>query len=316
MPKGVVAVIPAYEVSDHILGVVRKTLDFVDHVVVVDDACPQVSGELVLGEFSKNQRVTVLFHNENVGVGGALKTGYRWALENEFDVVVKIDGDDQMDPALVPQLVEPLLQNVADFSKGNRFESPRSVRTMPKLRLIGNGLLSLMNKVASGYWSINDPTNGFIAIRSDKLRALEFELLSDGYFFELDLLYRLSIVRGRVFELPMVATYKGEKSNLNIFRVSVTFPFMLFRNLSRRILYNYYIRDWSVGSIELPVGLGLLVWGVVFGLNSFSEAQMAGEGVSAGQAVATAISVILGFQLLLSFLSHDIQSEPRKAGAN
>lgn len=307
----VLAVIPSFRTSSSIINVVNRSLEQVHHVLVVDDDCPENSGKLVSKEFSKDKRVTVITHEENLGVGGAMKTGFAWALENDFEIIVKIDGDGQMDPALVPELIKPLIDSTADFSKGNRFESPRMVRQMPFVRLLGNGFLSLFSKISTGYWSVNDPTNGFIAIKKEALAKLEPELLANSYFFESDLLFRLAIVRARISEMPMAAVYGDEKSSLKIMKVLWTFPFLHFRNLIKRIVYNYYVRDWSIGSIELPIGLVLMIWGVWFGLSSYSAAQVQGEAVTAGQAVATAIGIILGFQLLLSFISQDVQSEPR-----
>jgi len=309
-------VIPAFRVSGQVLDVVRESLVFADHVLVVDDACPDKSGSLVVSEFEENRNVAVIFNNENLGVGGAMKAGYLWGLARDFTIFVKVDGDGQIDPALIPHLIPPILEGSADFSKGNRFNSPRLVHQMPKLRLVGNGFLSLFSKISSGYWSVNDPTNGFIAISRGALDRLEVERLSNSYFFESDLLFRLSIIRARISELPMTAKYGEEKSNLKISRVVFTFPFLYLKNFLKRIVYSYYVREWSIGSIELPLGIGLCSWGVYFGLASFGAAQSQGQSVTAGQAVATAIGIILGFQLLLSFVSHDIQAEPRKGNQN
>lgn len=309
----VVAIIPAYKVKNQILEVVDKALDYVDQVLVIDDFCPEGSGQIVQKAHVDNGKVRVLFHERNLGVGGAVKSGFRWALDSRFDVIVKIDGDGQMDPSLVPKLIEPILDARVDYCKGNRFASPRTVRQMPIHRLLGNGFLSLFSKASTGYWSVNDPTNGFIAISRETLGKLEFERLENGYFFESDVLFRLSILGARVEELPMVAFYGEEKSNLRVGRVMLLFPFLHLKNLTKRIIYNYYVRDWSIGSVELPVGLALVGFGLWFGLSTFSRAQSSGQSVTSGQAVATAIAIILGFQLLLSFLSHDIQAE-KKAG--
>jgi glycosyltransferase involved in cell wall biosynthesis len=307
----VLVVVPAFKTANQILETVTGIRSLGLEVLVVDDACPEGSGEIIGREFAEDRLTNVITHEQNQGVGGAMKTGFAWALENDFEIIVKIDGDGQMDPALVPELIKPLIENNADFSKGNRFESPRMVRQMPFIRLLGNGFLSLFSKISTGYWSVNDPTNGFIAIKKETLAKLEPELLADSYFFESDLLFRLAIVRARISEMPMAAVYGDEKSSLKIMKVLWTFPFLHFRNLIKRIVYNYYIRDWSIGSIELPIGLVLMTWGAWFGLSAFEDARAVGETVTAGQAVATAIGIILGFQLLLSFISHDIQTEPR-----
>ena len=307
----VLIVIPSYRVSSQIEATVKASLLVGDHVLVVDDACPERSGGVILEKFPNIPSVSVIFHDQNRGVGGAMKTGFDWALERGYEIVVKVDGDGQMDPVLVPDLINSLLNNEADFAKGNRFDSPRSVRQMPKLRLIGNGFLSLLSKFSSGYWSLNDPTNGFIAIRKAALQKLDIHLLSDGFFFESDLLFRLSIIRARITQLSMTAVYGDEKSSLRISKVLLTFPFLHFRNFSKRVLYSYYVRDWSIGSIELPIGVLALVSGVIFGSQTFEAARVSGETVTAGQAVLTAIGVILGTQFIISFLSHDIQNEPK-----
>ena len=303
MNSNTLAVITAYKVSRFLPKVVAESLDYFSHILVVDDACPEQSGRKLVELIGDNEKVTVIRHDRNKGVGGAMKTGFAWALEHEFDYIVKIDGDGQMEPSLAYKLVEPLKAGVADFSKGNRFDSPRSVRQMPFIRLVGNGFLSLISKISSGYWSVNDPTNGFIAIRKDLLRGLEFELLSDDYFFESDLLFRLSLVRAKIFQVPMPAKYGEEVSSLKIWKVFFTFPALHLRNFMKRVLYIYYVRDWSIGSVELPAGLALSIWGIWFGFSSYQEAQILSRSITAGEAVASAIGVILGFQLLLSFFS-------------
>lgn len=309
--KKKLVVIPAYKVADTVVEITERAISFSDHVLIVDDACPEGSGQKAQRHFSGNKKVSVMFHELNKGVGGAMKTGYFWALEHDFAIVVKIDGDGQIHPELIPDLIEPILGGRADYAKGNRFGSPRTVGNMPFVRLIGNGFLSLLTKLSSGYWSINDPTNGFVGISREMLQRIEPRYLADDYFFESDLLYRLSIARARVAELTMESVYSNEKSSLNIPRVVFTFPLLHLRNMIKRIFYNYYVRDWSIGSIELPTGITLLVAGLWFGLISFQEAQQSGGGISAGEAVGSSVAIILGFQLLLSFVSHDIQSERR-----
>ena len=305
------AIIPAFGVADQISNVVASCMQYVDSVLVVDDCCPEQSGKIIDFEFSEIDSVSVVYHERNMGVGGAMKTGFQWGLDNLFDVFVKVDGDGQIKPELIPQLIAPILTGTFDFRKGNRFDSPRTLREMPPARLIGNSFLSLLSKISSGYWTVSDPTNGFFAIGRDTLERLEPDRLANDYFFESDLLFRLSTVRARVSEMPMVAIYGEERSNLNIWRVLWTFPLLHTKNFAKRIIYNYYVRDWSIGSIEFPTGLILMFGGVWFGLSSYKSAQAAGVGVTAGEAVTTAISIILGFQLLLSFVAHDIQNERR-----
>ena len=164
----IAVVIPAYKVSSHIEGVIASIGKNVAHIIVVDDACPEQSGEVA--KKVKDSRVTVIFHEKNQGVGGATVTGYKAALDTPADIIVKLDGDGQMNPGFIPQLIAPLVTNLADYSKGNRFSSVENLESMPFIRVLGNAGLSFMTKLSSGYWTVTDPTNGFTAIRREILQ--------------------------------------------------------------------------------------------------------------------------------------------------
>lgn len=303
-------VIPCYRVRDHIQDVIGTIGKEVSRIYVVDDACPDKTGEFVESKI-RDRRVTVLFHKTNQGVGGAVISGYRAALADGMDVVVKVDGDGQMNPDLIPTIARPVLEGRADYSKGNRFDSLENLIGMPKLRIFGNAILSLWSKVSSGYWTITDPTNGFTAIHRKALEAINLEKVRKTYFFESDLLFRLSIANCVVADVPMVAVYGEEKSNLRIYKVLIEFPWRHTINFLKRVFYRYYLREWSIGSFELPLGLILIAFGTWFGLTSYLAASSAGVATSAGQVTASAVALILGVQLLLAFISYDVQAEPR-----
>jgi len=303
-------VIPSYRVKAHIQEVIAGIGKEVARIYVVDDACPEKTGEFVKSKI-KDKRVQVIFHQTNQGVGGAVITGYKQALEDGMDVVVKLDGDGQMDPQLIPTIARPVMEGNADYSKGNRFDSLENLFGMPKIRIFGNAVLSLWSKVSSGYWTVTDPTNGFTAIHRKALEAINLEKVRKSYFFESDMLFRLSIANCVVADVPMVAVYGDEKSNLKISKVLFEFPWRHSINFLKRIFYRYYLREWSVGSFELPLGIFLLVFGTWFGLSSYLNASAAGVATTAGQVTGSAVALILGVQLLLSFLSYDVQSEPR-----
>ena len=306
----IAVVIPSFRVTDHILDVLSGIGPEVSKIFVVDDACPDNSGNFV-EKNSKDKRVTVLRHKENQGVGGAVITGYKAALEAGAEIVVKVDGDGQMDPALIPTLVSPILAGEADYAKGNRFDSLEDLYEMPRVRIFGNAVLSLWSKQSTGYWRITDPTNGFTAIHRKALENIHLDKLRRTYFFESDMLFRLSIINAVVTDVPMKARYGDEKSHLRIRKVLVEFPVRHTVNLLKRVFYRYYLREWSIASIELPVGFLLLLFGVWFGLSSFVDASSAGRATTAGQVTVAAIGIILGVQLLLSFLAYDVQSEPK-----
>lgn len=277
---------------------------------VVDDLCPEQSGQLVKKSV-KDKRVTVLLNSENQGVGGATKVGYKAALADDAEVVVKMDGDGQMYPEDLDQLLKPILVGEADYAKGNRFDSLDELYLMPRIRIFGNAVLSFWSKLSSGYWRVTDPNNGYTAIHRSVLEKIDLEKVSQRYFFESDMLFRLNLAGAVVEDVSLPARYGNEKSNLKIRKVLFEFPWKYTRNMVKRVVYRYFLREWSIASFELPAGLGLSVFGVWFGLASFFAANAAGRETTAGQVTIASLSIILGFQLLLSFLSYDIQSEPK-----
>jgi len=306
----IAAVIPCYKVTEHILDVVESIGPEVSTIYIVDDACPDRSGEFVQKR-SNDKRINYIFHAENKGVGGAVISGYKAALESGADVVVKLDGDGQMDPALLMAISKPVREGNADYSKGDRFDSLENLFGMPRIRIFGNAVLSLWAKLSTGYWSMTDPTNGYTAIHRRALEAINLDKVRSSYFFESDMLFRLNIANCVVADVPMVARYGKESSNLKIHKILLEFPWRHSVNTFKRIFYRYYLREWNVGSFELPAGILLIVFGSWFGLTSFLSATAAGVSTTAGQATGSAVSLILGVQLMLSFISYDVQSEPR-----
>lgn len=308
----IAVVIPCYRVTQHILQVIERIGPEVAEIFVVDDACPDHSGQFVL-DHQRDPRVTVLFNPENRGVGGAVMRGYREAHAKGYDCVVKIDGDGQMDPGLLPAFVAPILSGDADYTKGNRFYNPEDVRAMPSLRLFGNAVLSFMNKASSGYWSTFDPTNGYTAISGEVIGHLPLQKISERYFFETDMLFRLGTIGAVVCDIPMKAVYADEVSGLHINKILGPFLRGHARNFCKRIIYSYYLRDFSAASIELVLGLPLLLWGAGFGAYAWWESIRAGVPATSGTVMLSALPIITGTQLLLSFLQFDVASQPTTA---
>lgn len=307
---GVAVVIPCYKVRGKIADVLRAIPSDVSRIFCVDDACPDQSGAFI--ETTLNDpRVTVLKHEKNQGVGGAVLTGYRAALESGATIVVKIDGDGQMDPALIPKFVSPIAQGLCDYTKGNRFYRPESLQGMPPVRIFGNGVLSFLTKLSSGYWHIFDPTNGYTAVHADILRHLPLDKISHTYFFESDMLFRLNVLRAVVRDVPMNAVYDGEESNLKISRILRPFICGHLKNFYKRIVYAYFLRDFHIASLELVLGLIFMIFGLTFGGWHWITAAESGEVASAGTVMLSALPFLIGVQLLLSFLQFDIQSVPR-----
>jgi dolichol-phosphate mannosyltransferase len=309
--KPVIAVvIPCYKVREKVLGVLARIPAEVSYIFCVDDACPEQSGAFIK-QSTTDSRVQVLFHEKNQGVGGAMVTGYKAALGTHANIIIKVDGDGQMAPELIPLFVAPILRGQCDYTKGNRFFKPEDLHGMPALRLFGNGILSFLTKLSGGYWNIFDPTNGYTAIHARVLRLVPLDKLDRGYFFESDLLFRLNIVRAVVMDIPMSAIYEGEKSSLDVHRI--VWPFMRghVRNFCKRVTYNYFLHDFHMASLELTLGIIFLLFGITFGLGHWVSSEEAATTASAGTVMVSALPIILGFQMLLSFLQFDIQSSPR-----
>ena len=307
----IAVVIPCYKVLRHISDVISGIGKEVQRIYVIDDACPEHTGKYI-EEHCLDRRVTVIYHKANQGVGGAVMTGYRAAIADGVEVIVKVDGDGQMDPGLISIFVEPILAGAADYTKGNRFFDLEEIRAMPKIRLFGNAILSFMTKLSSGYWDLFDPTNGYTAIHADVARHLPFDKISRRYFFETDILFRLNTLRAVVIDIPMSAQYGDEVSNLKISRIVGEFFAKHIRNFFKRIFYNYYLRDMSLASIELPLGVLLLVFGVSFGGLSWLLAVHEGYTATAGTVMLSALPALMGLQLVLAFLAYDISAVPRR----
>lgn len=310
-PSVVAVVLPCFRVADQILQTIQAIGPEVHRIYVIDDRCPERSGQKVT-EFCTDSRVTVIFHDQNQGVGGAVMTGYQRALQDGCDVVVKVDGDGQMDPSLIPSFIWPLLNGQADYTKGNRFFDLEGLDSMPKVRLFGNAALSFITKLSTGYWNIFDPTNGFTAIHRDVLSRLPLHKVSRRYFFESDLLFRLNILRAVVVDVPMRAVYADEQSSLRVSRVLPEFAAEHLKNFAKRVFYNYYLRDMTMVSVELPLGLSLVAGGLAFGVSSWLAAASAGTFSSAGTVMLAALPILLGVQLLLAALNQDIAAVPTR----
>lgn len=308
-------VIPAYRASTTILQVVASALCFVDRVVVVDDECPEGSGTLAQTAYLGDSRVTVLFNERNMGVGGAMKAGITFALDHAAQIIVKIDADAQMDTAFIPEMLSVLdADRKIGLVKGNRFASGQVARVMPLWRLIGNSALTLLVRLATGYWGSVDPTNGYLMIRASALRRVNLSKLSDRYYFEISLLAALGMRRIEIAELGMPAIYgEARSSSLSIERVALTFPFLLAKSLAKRLFWQYVISDMNVGSLFLLSGFGLTTFSFLFGSMIWSQALRSGIPTTAGTATIVVAPMIIGFQLLLNALLFDVQFAPKVA---
>lgn len=307
---GVWIVVPCYRVKAHVLQVLAKVPAWIEGVVCVDDACPEASGDFIEAN-AVDPRVVVVRLPKNQGVGGATLAGYREAAARGAQILVKVDGDDQMDLRYMAQLVAPILLGEADYAKGNRFTSMSHVQQMPLVRVFGNAVLSFAAKLSTGYWNIFDPTNGFTAIEARVAEMVMEKRVSRRFFFETDLLYHLGTLRAVVRDVPMPARYADEVSNLRIGAIVGPFALKHLRNFMQRVLGQYFVRDFNAASLELIFGLFSLLFGAGYAAH-YIATRLPGQAASAGVVMAAALPVILGAQLLLQAVNFDVLSVPSR----
>lgn len=305
----IAVIIPCYREKSHILDVLAAMGPEIASIFVVDDACPDGTGEFVSNN-TKDKRITVIRHEKNLGVGGATLTGYKAALDTDSEIIVKVDGDGQMDPALIGQLVHPIQTHEADYTKGNRLHRRGAAKSMPFVRLLGNMGLTLMSKFSSGYWDIMDPTNGFTAIHRDAAKELPLDDIAHDFFFESDLLYHLSEIDAVVRDVPMRAKYGEETSHLIVHHVFGLFLCGHIKNGWRRIVDTYFVRDFGIASLNLIFGGLLVPVGSIYGGFRWWQSISTGVPATAGTAILSAMLIIVGTQLLLAFINHDIRRTP------
>ena len=298
--RSVAVVIPAYNEELHIGQVVRTLPSFVDQVIVVDDGSTDRTREEVLGATVRD--VTLVRHAENRGVGAAVVTGYRRALEGNAEVVVLMQGDGQPDPTQMPRLLDPIIDSQCDFAKGNRFFSRRSFRGMPLHRVLGNIGLSTLTKSATGYWHVFDSLNGYTAISGAMLRSLPLERLQSRYELETLMLLELSLARARVLDVPIPAVYGEEVSGINPWREGPRILWTILRGLFRRVRVLYLAPRPSVPGLAFVAGAILTLGGVTGSL---------GAVVTSSAASGWLLASLLGVALLACFFIVDGRANRR-----
>jgi glycosyltransferase involved in cell wall biosynthesis len=309
MYKGarIAAVVPAYK-EEKMIGTVIETMpSYVDHIVIVDDCSPDDTSGVVRSY--RDKRVTLIRHTVNQGVGGAIITGHRAAMELGADVNVIMAGDAQMDPLYLPGLLDRVTSDGYGFAKANRFFSPESFAGMPKYRVFGNIVLSFMTKLASGYWHLFDPQNGYTAVRTEVLKRVPLDNVARRYSFENDLLIHLNILQVPAIDVPIPAVYGNEVSSIKLGRVIPELLNLLTKGFWRRVWYRYVL--WSFSPIALLLVLGLILTAVGLGVAIWVCFQVAASVVAtAATVMLAALPLMIGVQMLISALQLDIQASP------
>jgi hypothetical protein len=222
-----------------------------------------------------------------------------------------VDADDQMDLSYIPILLNPLLFDKADVAKGNRFRDLKTLRKMPVVRRVGNLGLSFIIKLATGYWNNFDPTNGFLAIKTSVLKDVDFEKLSNRYYFETSLLAEFYFQKARIKDVAMPAIYGDEKSNMNLWKIPFEFGGKLIITFLKRIGKEYFLYDFNIGSIYIIFGLPSFLFGIMYGAYEWIHASSTNLPTPTGTLMIITLSIILGFQLLLQAVQYDIINAPK-----
>lgn len=310
LEERVCVVIPMYRVAPYIQTVIASLPAWVWRIVAVDDASPDDTVAQVLA--LDDPRLVLVKNSSNLGVGGAVLAGMDKAVELGATIIVKVDGDGQMPVEYLDRLVQPILRGQADYVKGNRFYHTSAITRMPFIRRLGNIALSFLTKMASGYWNVFDPTNGFLAIDAEAYQAIDRNRIHRRYFFESSMLMELNLSRAVVCEVTMPARYAGETSSMSIPRVLFEFPAQLIQAFFRRLWLQYFVLDFSVGSLFVVMGGLLALFGLVWGAVWWRQSILTGRTASTGTVMLAVLPFILGFQLLLQFVVFDVQNVPRR----
>jgi glycosyltransferase involved in cell wall biosynthesis len=311
----IAVVIPCYKVEKHIQKVVADIPRYITSIILINDASPDKTGEILDQLAIDNSKITVIHHSKNQGVGGGMVSGFQEAIKQNMDVVIKIDGDGQMDISYFEKMLKAVFEDKYNFVKGNRFFDQKMLQKMPVIRRIGNFGMGFLIKLASGYWNVFDPANGFFCIHTSTLKRIDFERLSKRFFFESSLLIELYYTGAKIKDIAMPAIYAKEKSNLSIWKTLLTFPPKLCKAFLKRIWLRYFIYDFNIGSLYIFFGIPLFLFGLIFGIIKWIHYSGLHTATPTGTIMIAVISLILGFQLTLAAVQYDITAcNPFEAG--
>jgi len=304
MPNSIGVVIPCYLGGDTTLKLISEILIYANKIVLVDDNCPLKTGEKVL-ESDLRDKIHVIFNNKNLGVGASTKKGFNWLISQKCNIILKMDADYQMYPSDIPRMCEPIMKRECQATKGNRFFDIDNLLKMPKIRLIGNTFLNYLSKFSTGYWDISDPTNGFLAFDLETLKKIDFHKTDNRFFFETEILFRCSIKNINIINVPIEANYKNHLSSLSPIKEIIPFFLKNIRLLFKRIIYQYFLFDFNIGSIELIFSVIFSFSSILLGSYLFLKSYITYKFSSPGMVSIFTILSIFSLQFLLAFVHYD-----------
>jgi glycosyltransferase involved in cell wall biosynthesis len=305
--KRIAVVVPCYNEERHVAEVIATMPDFVDHILIVDDRSKDATFEVATA--AATSRTEVIRHEVNKGVGGSIVTGHRRAIELKADVVAVMAGDGQMDPAYLPSLLDPVVSGRKGFAKANRFYSANSFAGMPRYRFWGNVILTFLTKMASGYWNIVDPQNGYTAVSRSVLERMPLHKLAERYEFENDQLIWLNILDVAAVDVPIPAVYRDEVSTLRLYQVMPRLTRLLMGGFWRRMWRKYVLWSFSPIALLLLIGILMTVFGVAVGIWAIVQSIGPNEA-STGTWLLAVGPTLVGIQMLTQALVLDIQATP------
>ena len=304
--KRVSVVVPAHDEEKLIAETIRSIPDFVDRVYVVDDASRD--GTVAAARGAGDPRVEVIEHERNLGVGAAIITGYEQALEERMDVTAVMAADAQMDPADLEKLARPVAEGDVDYAKANRLFTGQAWQLIPRTRYLGNAILSLFTKIASGYWHVADSQAGYTAIGLSVLELLDLDRVYKRYGFPNDLLVHLNVWNARVRDFPSRPIYGvGERSGIRLRRVVPTISWLLVKGFFWRMGQKYVIRDFHPLVFFYMLGFLMSVLGLALGIAEV-VLRIMGNQITAATVVLVALLLIFGSQFTLFAMWFDMES--------
>jgi glycosyltransferase involved in cell wall biosynthesis len=312
--KKICVVIPCHNEETQIEGVVTTMPEYVDHLIIVDDLSKDRTVEKVNALQQKNSKIVLIAHEINQGVGGAIASGYKWARDNGMDMAVVMAGDGQMNPDDLPALLEPVAIGAADYAKGNRLFTGEAFRKIPTIRYFGNGFLSLLTKIASGYWNVADSQSGYTVINKKALHTIDWDLMYKRYGQPNDILVRLNVENFTVMDVPVEPVYNvGEKSGIRIHKVIFSIGWLLVKLFFWRMKEKYIIRDFHPLVFFYFLGFAFAVSTIVLFLRVFVIWYLTGH-IPAVNALAAMFSFMSASQFSLFAMWFDMEANKHLKG--
>ncbi len=312
--KIISVVVPAHNEQKLIQKVLQELPPWIDHVFVIDDCSQDATSEKVREIIATDSRIVLIRHEKNQGVGAAICTGYKASLKNGVDIAVVMAGDAQMDPANLETLIKPVALEGVDYAKGNRLFHGKAWEIIPRHRYIGNSILSLLTKIASGYWHVADTQCGYTAISKRALELVDLDNVYPRYGMPNDLLVKLNIAECSVRDIPVRPVYNiGEVSEIRISRVVITISRLLVSCFMSRLVEKYVIRDFHPLVFFYTLGLIAFPTGALTGLYFLVYRFVAGP-VSPTSVLFSVFLVMSGLQFLLFAMWFDMENNKHLKG--